>query len=403
MSIAEIPCRWLIHIGVFNVVLILLLGPFAQQSVSLESRQANSDSDSARMRRTLTYAAPMQYDLSSYIEGGDEAEVKESYYSLPPSMKGEISQGLYGPAADLSDVRADCTTSNCTFAQYNSLAVCSSTEDVTSHIVQHCHTMEPRNDRTFETCSQSVDFLQQHPAFLPGNYSDDDVMVGASAFERSGIRSEDNSVFAHTQCKESNRSITPNDDRWYQLPAASSLGEFYAIYLPLSSEHGQPSVRGQGRDPVLRALKGSIKLCVLTLNTTVEAGRTKTIISSIHDDLPWQFERVPSDYPQYRDRPKPRDIVKRVFVSVPDALGNQENFEMDGDTRQSFANYFAREVFLGKWHVSSQKGSQTYRSDFAKTFWECIYETGKAQNWEFRGTEKVDKMLSNLATRLTNA
>ena len=138
-------------------------------------------------------------------------------------MKASIYNGLYNPMIALSDVSASCNSGNCSWPQYNSLAICALTSDVTSSLRSSCSNSTP------SVCNYS----------LPNGPS--------------------------LASKNEHMSLLTTDDASPSVAFAqiNSVTDFFTFLI--SNKTGQPIL-----------LESVLQLCVQTYNTTVINGRTET-------------------------------------------------------------------------------------------------------------------------------
>ena len=293
--------------------------------------------------------------------------------TVDPLIKSVITQGLTKSSHNLSDVRPHCTATNCTFSQYSTLGVCASTEDFTSHIVPRCGYANYDDSGHAVDCTYTIDALQDHPGFRPTRFTDMDVLLGASALNA--------------------RTVKPTGlHRWYdayELPDNDALSEIYILYVP--SEKGAKDLN---LNTTLRALKGTFRLCIYDLETSVSNGQTHTMAVKVHDDLDWQVDQWP---------PGLQSSLKwGVHTTLPNDPEKQI-FRMDGSVRQAFTNYMAGGVFFGKWY----RGPKDYGGDSTDNFAAraiglAMYENS-ISGAKFVGTRGVDDLLENVALGITNA
>ena len=179
-------------------------------------------------------------------------------------MRLAIEAGLTNTDTSPSSVTGDCPTSDCTWPDYLSLGICSSVDDVTPRITEHCES--PNDNGDPNSCTYSVPALKQHPPFSGTNLSHGATLfVGAS------------NPVNHTS-----------------YPALNTLVEFYIIYLKNLSvlKDFEPSYTNQ-----LVALKGTLDLCLYEYRTTVTNGTTNTTQIDMLTDLDWQTSKNDSDQP----------------------------------------------------------------------------------------------------------
>ena len=174
-------------------------------------------------------------------------------------MQVAVTNGLLTPSVSSSEVTANCHTGNCTFADYSSLAVCSSVDDVTSTIIAHCPKGVPSTEAG---CSYTVPQLQQSPTPRQDNLSTDQggaaLWIGASNAIPKGYPS-----------------------------GPETLVEFYVLYFPnvtILTLDNNANVTAS-----LVALKGTLNLCVKTYHTALTNGETSTNVTNNQTNLNWQL------------------------------------------------------------------------------------------------------------------
>jgi hypothetical protein len=116
------PALWHVAlVGAVVTVAAIAIGPFTQQAITYPLRTVNVST--ATVPRTQTY--------QNSAPGGILA-LKD----VPLTMKAAAYSGLFdsSAAATRASVTAQCSTGNCTFPEYSSLAVCSKCVNVT-HLV----------------------------------------------------------------------------------------------------------------------------------------------------------------------------------------------------------------------------------------------------------------------------
>ena len=266
-------------------------------------------------------------------------------------MQAAINNAVVQTPASLSDVAGICSTGNCTFPTYSTLGVCSQVEDVSSTIVRNCH-HEPTGPST--KCFYSVNDLVKSPPWrkdnltieVPGNT----LWVGAS-------------------------DVMAGDS----YPDPNSLGEFYVIYLPNTTNLDQFDVE-KDHTRELVALKGSLNLCILSYQTNVTNGITSTVEKNRLTDLTWQDVQKP-----------PNNHTETPAISM--TLRGIE-YWMTQSTGYAFKQYFAYEVFHGQGALGT--GGDDGSTDMAATLSTILIN-------QKNGQDALSKMLDNLAVSMTNA
>lgn len=124
--------RYVASIGAIVTILALAVDPTVQQIVSIRSDQRNSTVPASLGR------------AQSFLQYGPG-----SGYTWPPSsptsgMLGAIYSGMFfgvqdsNAAAVSLDMNPSCPTGNCTFPPFQSLAICSTCEDVSQTLIRTC-------------------------------------------------------------------------------------------------------------------------------------------------------------------------------------------------------------------------------------------------------------------------
>ena len=122
----KLRLRFLPNLGALLVIIHLAIVPLAQQSVLSQSMHVPAQDAAA--------TAPVR---SQYFDGPlqpQNVEIPEGYDSLGPNMKGAVLGGIFFANSTVPDITPVCTIGNCTISGYQSLAVCWSKADVSSHI-----------------------------------------------------------------------------------------------------------------------------------------------------------------------------------------------------------------------------------------------------------------------------
>ena len=262
-------------------------------------------------------------------------------------MRIAVQDGLINHNANASDVTAKCSTGDCTWRDYLSLGVCSSVDDVTPSIIEHCKSASDKGDPV--DCSYSVSALEQDPPFSGTNLS------------------EEATLFIGANPPASN----------FSYPAANTLVEFYVIYLANLSilKDSEPSYVNQ-----LVALRGTINLCLYTYRTSVINGTTVTVQVDKLTGLDWQTAKQDSDHPV-------------VSTTVP---GSLDLFSFDRNMVDDFHAYLSLVAFTGTASENERTNVSTYTSDTAQAFAATLYGASP-------GIQGLSAQLNNLAISMTNA
>ncbi|KAK4694881.1 hypothetical protein P7C71_g2768, partial [Lecanoromycetidae sp. Uapishka_2] len=359
------PKWFLVYLAALNTGLILLLGPFAQQSVSLPLRQVNSTANSGSIPST------QQYSFNSTVQSlaivGDQGVGFGTFSTLPSLMISALINGLLSPdTISPSAVAATCDTGNCTFPDYTALAVCTSTEDVTSTLLASCPQGTPEID---VGCNYTVPALQKFPTYRDDNFNTQggvptDLWIGASA------PNLDNTTSSYFDNK-------------------GLLNDFYILFFPDPSVlSGNSKANGTAS---LVALHISIALCLKTYRTTVTSGSTSTDV--IGTQSPVFSDK---DAPGFEPSP-----TVPILETTTDSGGNE--YFIESDTRLAFASYFAIATFFGTYSAPSNTSADPNdpgraSSDAARAFGEIFYGDPSPDH-----IAAIAPLLTNLETALSNA
>ena len=268
-------------------------------------------------------------------------------------MAAAINEGILQTSTDPSEVSPSCSTGNCTFAPYDTLGVCANMEDISSTIVHNCHA---ERIGAFKRCFYSVEDLQMSPPWREDNYTaiipDISLWLGAS-----DVNTSSNGPY----------------------PDPKSLGTFYVIYLPDTSAYFNDT--GKSYLEELVALKGSMDLCIISHETEVTNGVTKTTEQSRVTDLTWQIvEKMDSE-----NNP----------ISAISSTKSGEEFWMTQDAGRAFKAYLQVETFHGTSPMvrkgESESGFTTAATNMASLL-------VNQQN----GKDGLLKFLDNMALSMTN-
>lgn len=113
--------------GALLTLVHLVIAPLAQQSLLSLSIPVVEPDGKATIPAMKYWAEALQQTQTWKMPSG--------YASMSPGMKGAIFNGLFASAnTTINDTLPTCTTGNCTFPDYQSLALCASSADVTPHL-----------------------------------------------------------------------------------------------------------------------------------------------------------------------------------------------------------------------------------------------------------------------------
>jgi hypothetical protein len=180
----------------------------------------------------------------------------------------------------LSNITGHCPTNQCSWQRHTTLAICSSVEDISSTVVE------------FSTGHSSVQALKDvnlaPPSLSEGNQP---TFWAESLYLPSTKVGRTNP----SQVTQANGNGMP------------SLAEVYVVYYPACNGTSQLSSNGIGDRPELwRAFKGTLSLCMLSLESNTTNGKTNTTIENEWKDI---FERVDTDLYCAQVGQEPRSCV----------------------------------------------------------------------------------------------
>ena len=367
------------YVAAISPLLILLLGPLAQQSVTLKLRPANT-TDAEPTLPTVT-----NYTSQTFVDSFDTPYSAGSQYSVDPKMKMQVLQGLLEPTADLNDVQTSCTTSNCTFPSYSTVGVCHSTVDYTSHIVSSCQRIRRVDDSDGPLdCTYKFDTLPSDNSGKP--------------FTSSYANNQQNISFGQARYKD----VMVNTPDYGENNPLLSIG-FDFDYLDEGNivtffviHHNHTGNETDDLKVNVRALKGIFRFCVYNLDTTVRDGRTSTSINAIYKDIPWRQINETMTDPHSN-----QSLYSAAFLEVSDT---KERFVVDRLSKWSMNQYLSRLVLKGDWAGNSTYDHAEYATtDVARALGRAMFRQLPDGTSVFQGLEGVERMLNNTATRLTNA
>lgn len=305
------------------------------------------------------------YSLSPFIAEGPSID----YYTVAPLMASAITDGLLTKDIDPSAVAAECTTGNCTFPDYTSLAVCSAVKDASPKIINRCpHIFDVSYDDG--ECSYTLSPLQEAPTIRKDNFTTQKdgiplLWIGGSVIQ--GLQASKSDLLkAHAD------------------PA--NLVEFYIIFF------SDPSVFSlhSGTDPntSLVALQITLSLCLKTYHTTVTNGRTTTTITNTQSALKFSEKTSPRF-------PNPSTTV--ISTTDTDGMG----YWMENSTAHAFNAFLTVATFHGTYRNATPNYPTLLRdatSDAAGAFGDIFYNNAPSDH-----VAAIRPLLANLEISMSNA
>lgn len=135
--LGSLQALWSLHgscvimLGAILTILAIGIGPTVQQMIKIQSHQVNS---------TFVPTIPR---AQSFLQGETASSMAFNIFASPTSgMMGSVYSGMYAgsdePLGISLDVIPNCPSGNCTFPAFQSLAVCSACNDLTSQLTDEC-------------------------------------------------------------------------------------------------------------------------------------------------------------------------------------------------------------------------------------------------------------------------
>ena len=341
------------------MILILLLGPFAQQSVSVGPREV------VDLTRNASVPVVVDYDeISNQWADPDPSMGNKSFQPPTTPTQIQITRGLVdSDGADYNEVPSSCSTANCTFDPYVSLGICSTLEDYTSHITLNC----TQN----QNCTHTVDEL----AITPNQHHD---------FGQSSLLWITPRRLNSTFDDENSKIILGEEVSGANKYAAGSLVEFY-IYFYSKDKFQTPDANRT--DP--RAFKGSLRFCLHEYQTVFQAGLTKTTLLRTYDHLQWRRRTVHLE-------------GLKAWVEVPNS-SNHTQYEIRIPARNALEDYLRWKVFTGNLENWSQRENTTNGAAVV-AFTKAIFHLDETwPRWQGeKSFKQAERVLQNVAVRMTN-
>lgn len=278
-------------------------------------------------------------------------------------MLSAIRSGMLDSYRSLSNVSGTCSTSQCTWGNHTTLAVCSSVEDISSTTL------------TFNG-SVSIQELKDRNRTLK-----DIVGRNAATFWTDSLFFPS----ANPARTNTSRETKPNSK------GMPSLAEVYVVYWP--SCNGTTALKSERTDPKSwRALKGTLNLCMLTLDANTTNGVMNTTVLDRQIDV---FEPVSG----YKD-----NAVNISYYCTP--TGQEPRSCIDGSWWSSYARQLAQ-TFSGSAYFEPGGDNYVY-SQSAMTLAQDVLgvdpvSCGNMSLTDHEGFKGFDMRLNNVATSMTNA
>jgi hypothetical protein len=338
--------------GALLTIAHLAIAPLAQQSLRSLSVQVAKFDGEATIPATKDWFEPPQQVQT--------LKMPDRYDSISSGMKGAILNGFFaGANATINDTLPTCTTGNCTFPDYQSLALCASSADVTPHL------QNLTSEGVVRWC-------------LPGGFcaSKDSTRMG-EAFLMANVTS------AVTQdYKDAAELVSYLQPLNYTSLAfadhVSPVGDFYIIYSDKTRR--PPGTVVSVSDIPWAAVEFVLDWCVPTFSTQVTNG---TAVTSRRPDPFMDFDGTEPGYIITGDVGG-EEITVDPFSHY--TLQRYMNLSLSGAAYQYDSDYFA-----------DSDQVQKLVSFFGINGVQSVYRPTRAES-----LASLDAMLANTATSMTN-
>jgi hypothetical protein len=239
---------------------MLVFQTFVQQSLKIELREVEDTTAIADIPMALSRWGSGGEAL--YIGGFDTGTSQETEdHLLSPALKA----GILTNRVELSDITGTCSTGQCSWEPYTTLAICTETEDKTSELISY-------SNRTSKV---------QYPT-LP------EVQNGFSE------RDNQTTFFVKTFKYSGNRTLlnyrpgpeTPNNTD-SNLP---DLAHIYALYSDPCNPGVAETSEERNKVKNWKAYKARVRYCLQTLDSKTDNSSSTTKIVESKTDLQWKKE-----------------------------------------------------------------------------------------------------------------
>ena len=230
--------------GALLVIFQLAIAPLAQQSLLYVSQGVPLPNENATVAVNKRWA-----------EGNQQAQSNEmpyGYATIGPGIKGSILGGLFTNVT-LNNTAPFCSSGNCTFDDYHSLAICSSVADVSYHLKNQ--TRRISNDET------------ESKWCLPGDY------CITNRGKTSNYVANVTSAAPYSEAHQPLGSRMPSPLNFTSVAFAdrfSPIADVYIIYVNLTT--GTDNTHGNHYG----AVEFVLDWCVPTFSTQVTNGTART-------------------------------------------------------------------------------------------------------------------------------
>ena len=279
-------------------------------------------------------------------------------------MKAAIQSGLYTDNSTILDIQPTCSSGNCTWPSYRSLAICARFADVTSHLKSKKISIQDSltGDRQTET--------QWYLSKL--NYIIDDGVSLLNLSSAAGLQPIFDEYQSPILLNFSNSIAFQN--------SSSPVADIFAIYSNSTKSTSDHTA-------TFLAIEFVLEWCVQNFTTSVSNGQSST-------------ER----YDSFNDFGKPNHDDTVLFAKPDD--GDNRNYSVDFAFHYPLQNYF-RGLLQGTANLTSDT-TPIVTNDATQAFFQAIDIFGRKVDGVDQapgrgvGLVGLQMMLDNVATGMTN-
>lgn len=261
-------------------VLSAAIGPFTQQTIRTFACELPSHNDSA----SVPIAEYLSYhtDIGTYRVGTSRVAAQVS-----PQMSIAVLEGIVGSLDQANDIPVSCRTGNCDFhgddegpISYSSLAICSSCEDISDHIMA-----EHIVDEDHADYSWSYNFSDTNPSYLAiRDGSDTSFIFKDGSYPFLNIQAPNKEGFGSRADYTPSTNITFMSFTWANcsLPATYSDSWDWYDKVDCASYSRFPGLQNKVG---LVAANCSLHICVRNYASNVRNGKLEEKTVSINKDM----------------------------------------------------------------------------------------------------------------------
>ena len=279
-------------------------------------------------------------------------------------MKAAIFKGLYAGTTTIDHIRPTCPGRNCTYPAYRSLAICTRSADVSSHLERK----KAYADDSPEITPDNFNVLQWY--LTDSNFLIDN---GTNLFNLSSAAKENPTKYDEygtPMALDFSQSISFKD-------SSAPVADVFMIYAASRDKNDE-----------IRALEFLLEWCVQSYSTTVTNGTATTerheAVSNF--SVPGGGGGIPQ-------------------MSLKD--GDHRDFTLEAGTLELYQNYF-RDIFQGKAGSAGNPVQLYVSNDATQVLFQPVNIFGTTENGtsvtpnQGGGMDQLQKILDNIAVAMTN-